>query len=139
MPQTDVPSPESMTRSSMVPRTTLTDLPASALADYTAAVSLHAHTDRSSEVMSGVAGYFDRIPIVGLRIRKELRAYERRNRTPIDFTKVWWHPPLDPRQVLDSERAQIAGLGLRPFVSITDHDTIDGPLDLQRDRLDPPV
>jgi hypothetical protein len=102
----------------------------SSVAAYTTAVSLHAHTNRSREVMTAVAPYIDRIPIVAALARREMRAYERRNGCPIDFGKGWWQPPVRPEDVLASERTQIAALGLRPLVSITDHDTIDAGLSL---------
>jgi hypothetical protein len=80
--------------------------------------------------MADIPPYLDRIPVVAALARREMRAYERRNGKPIDFTKGWWHPPLGPEDVLASERAQIVSLGLQPLVSITDHDTIDAGLEL---------
>jgi len=103
------------------------------LADHTTAVSLHAHTNRSNEGMADVSRYLERIPLVARLVRRELRAYLRRNGEPVDFKKGWWHPPVDPQTVLESEAAQIRRvLGLRPVVSITDHDNIDAGLELQR-------
>ena len=100
---------------------------------YATAVSLHAHTSRSSEVMTAVPRYLARIPVVAPLVEREMRAYARRNGRSIDFTKGWWHPPMSPQAVLDSETSQIARvLGLTPLVSITDHDNIDAGLDLQR-------
>jgi hypothetical protein len=105
-----------------------------------AAFSLHAHTHYSRESMVDVSPYFDRIPILGGVVRRELAAYERRNRVAIDFSKVWWHPPLDPIGVVDSEQAHIArALGIVVCVSITDHDTIAGNLELCRRRRDAAV
>jgi hypothetical protein len=101
------------------------------LAGYTAAVSLHAHTNRSREGMSVVPPYLDRIPLVGLLVRRELHAYQQRHDEPVDFGNAWWHPPLDPGEVLASEQEQITDrLGLRPIVSLTDHDNIEAPLAL---------
>jgi len=82
--------------------------------------------------MTNVPGYLARIPVVAPLARREMREYTRRNGRPADFTKGWWRPPVGPRTVLDSETAQIAGvLGLRPLVSITDHDSIEACLDLR--------
>ncbi|PYR52200.1 MAG: hypothetical protein DMF89_03480 [Acidobacteria bacterium] len=102
------------------------------LREYTTAVSLHAHTNRSKEIMADVAPYLARIPIVARLVRREMQAYVRRNGQAVDFTKGWWHPPLGPEAVLHSETAQIVRtLGLMPLVSITDHDTIDAGLALR--------
>jgi hypothetical protein len=105
---------------------------APALGAATVAVSLHAHTNRSREGTGVVPPYLERIPLVWPMVRRELRAYEERNHEPVDFSKGWWHPPMDPAAVLASERSQIADrLGLHPMVSITDHDNIDAPLALR--------
>jgi hypothetical protein len=52
--------------------------------------------------------------------------YERARR--VDFARAWWTPPLTPASALRLERDQIAALGLRPMVSLTDHDDIEGGL-----------
>jgi hypothetical protein len=102
------------------------------LGGHTVAVSLHAHTNRSREGMSVMPRYLEQIPLISALTRRELRAYERRNHAGIDFTKGWWCPPVGPGDVLASETSQIAGrLGLRPIVSITDHDSIEAPLALR--------
>jgi hypothetical protein len=103
------------------------------LAGHTTAVSLHAHTNRSNEGMANVSRYLERIPLVAPLVRRQLRVYLRRNGESVDFKKGWWHPPVDPQTVLASETSQIRqALGLRPVVSITDHDSIDAGLELQR-------
>jgi hypothetical protein len=97
-----------------------------ALAPFTTAVSLHAHTRYSREVMALIPSYLDRIPVVAPLARREMQAYARRHGRPIDFSKGWWNPPVEPGEVVASESEQIAGtLGLAPIVSITDHDTIE--------------
>jgi hypothetical protein len=119
----------------MIPqRTTLTDFNVmKSLAGYTSAVSLHAHTGWSKEGMENVSCYFDRIPVVRRFARRELDGYARRNNEALDFTNAWWHPPVDTWSVLESETSQIdERLGLVPIVSITDHDTIEGNLELQQ-------
>jgi hypothetical protein len=49
----------------------------------------------------------------------------------VDFARAWWTPPLSPACALRVERKQIADLGLRPLVSLTDHDNIEAGLSLQ--------
>jgi hypothetical protein len=48
----------------------------------------------------------------------------------IDFARAWWTPPLSPASAWALEREQIARLGLRPLVSLTDHDSIEAGLSL---------
>jgi hypothetical protein len=99
---------------------------------FAAAVSLHAHTYHSREVMSDLPPYIARIPIVGPMFDSEI---ERRRGTDeaVDFAKGWWHPPISPRGLFDAEAAQIdRRFGIGSMVSITDHDEIAGGLELQR-------
>jgi hypothetical protein len=106
------------------------------------AVSLHAHTTYSHECLGPVPAYLERIPIVGTLFRRELRAYQARNGQAVDFTKGWWHPPVSPRAVWDSEVTQIVqSLGRKPLVSITDHDSIEAGVELRAERvqLDVPI
>jgi len=99
---------------------------------YAAAVSLHAHTNRSREGLGVAPPYLDRIPLVAPLMHRELRAFERRHSETIDFSKGWWCPPVDAAAVLASEMSQITDrLGLHPIVSITDHDNIEAPQALQ--------
>jgi hypothetical protein len=105
---------------------------AHALRAFQVAVSLHAHTHYSKESMGFAERYIDGIPLVARFVARERRAYAARNGRSLDFSDAWWHPPLDPQAVWDSERSQIIGsLGLAPLVSITDHDDIHAGLSLQ--------
>ena len=103
-----------------------------AIARYATAVSLHAHTNRSRESMSFIRPYIDRIPLVAPLARREMKAYERRHGRSVDFKAGWWHPPVQPSEVWESEKAQIdERLGLHALVSISDHDSIDACLSLR--------
>ncbi|MGA9984228.1 MAG: hypothetical protein WBP95_12190 [Acidobacteriaceae bacterium] len=44
---------------------------------------------------------------------------------PLDFENAYWTPPLCERLAYEVESGQIEALGLRPMVSLTDHDTIE--------------
>lgn len=46
-------------------------------------------------------------------------------RGSVEFTRAYWTPPLSPASAQRLEQEQIAGLGLRPMVSLTDHDSIE--------------
>lgn len=66
--------------------------------------------------------------------------YERGPRR-VDFARAWWTPPLTPASALRLEQEQIANLGLRPMVSLTDHDSIEAGMTLgvTADPSDTPV
>src|SRR5580765_5995617 len=122
-------------------RTTIMDFSgAASLAGYTAAVSLHAHTGWSKEGMQNVSPYLEHIPVVSRFVRRELDDYARRNSEALDFNRVWWHPPVDAKAVLESETSQITKrLGLAAIVSITDHDTVGANLELQKNHANSAV
>jgi hypothetical protein len=99
---------------------------------FSAGVSLHAHTHHSREIMADLPRYLARIPLVAACVDWQLRTYSAREGRAIDFSKGWWHPPVSPRTVFESEARQIeTRFGLSPLVSITDHDDISAGLDLQ--------
>ncbi len=101
-------------------------------AHFSTAVSLHSHTHYSNEGMACVPAYLDRIPLVAGLCRREMRKYFERHGSAADFSKGWWHPPVTPEALVESERAHIlTTLGLPALVSITDHDAIDAPLALR--------
>ena len=107
---------------------------------FASAVSLHAHTHHSNEVMASVPGYLNRVPIVSGFFQRESQRYVDRHGEAPDFGKGWWHPPVGPEEVLDAEADQIVDdLGLVPLVSITDHDSIVAGLELQASRPGAPV
>ena len=95
-------------------------------------ISLHAHTHHSREVMSDLPPYLARIPLVAPLFQRQLDAYQRDNGRPIDFSMGWWHPPVTPKMVFESEAEQIErSFGLASMVSLTDHDNINAGLDVQ--------
>jgi hypothetical protein len=62
---------------------------------------------------------------------RELRRHEAQIGGPVDFSRAYWRPPLSPKQVFESERAQANDRFAAPaLVSITDHDAIDANLGL---------
>jgi hypothetical protein len=99
-----------------------------AIRDSSTGVSLHSHTNQSKETLDFLANLGNQYPL----LRPILRRYERQSRerhnTPVNYAAAYWTPPLTPRLAFDLESGQIAKLGLMPLVSITDHDTIAGPM-----------
>lgn len=100
--------------------------------EFLSGVSLHAHTHHSRESLAHLPRYIVQIPIVGPLFDQEVRQHQARSGAPVDFSKGWWHPPVSPRAVFDSEASQITKLGLSPIVSVTDHDSIEAGLELQQ-------
>ena len=111
-------------------------LKGSTTSGYATGVSLHSHTWHSREALAFLPGWMDSVPVLSGLFRRELRRYERRHGRSLDFAQACWRPPLMPLDVWESERAQIADrLGLAPLVSITDHDSMEAPAELQARTL----
>jgi len=98
-------------------------------------VSLHSHTMHSEECLAFLPRHLHTAP----GISQIVTYYERARH--VDFARAWWTPPLSPASALSLEREQIAKLGLRPVVSITDHDNIQAGLALgiTADASDTPI
>lgn len=99
--------------------------------DFRSGVSLHSHTLHSREGAGLVARAVRQVPALGAILRHQHRRlggtdFER------DVSKFWWTSPLSAGQALDVERSQIEEkLGLEAMVSISDHDNIEAPSQLQ--------
>lgn len=98
--------------------------------DLASAVSLHGHTLHSREGMQFIPRIASRI--APLRMAIDLAAQSRGSSgmDGVDWSRIWWTPPLTPRQAMELEESQVRKLGLRPMVSLTDHDDISAPLQL---------
>ncbi len=94
-------------------------------------ISLHSHTMHSKEYLGRLPKYIAKFPIGSYILEREvgrLHLYEGRI---VNFNKVYWTPPLSPREAYELESRQIAGrLGLTAFVSLSDHDNIEAGLQL---------
>jgi len=95
-------------------------------------ISLHSHTMHSKEYLGRLPSYIAKFPIGSYILEREigrLHLYEGRI---FDFNKVYWTPPLSPREAYELERKQIEErLGRRALVSISDHDNIEAGLHLR--------
>lgn len=100
--------------------------------EFLTGVSLHAHTHHSRESLAHLPLYVARIPVVGSLFDRDLHQQEAHMGGQVDFAKGWWHPPVSPRGVFDSEASQITRMGLLPIVSVTDHDSIIAGCELQQ-------
>jgi hypothetical protein len=100
-------------------------------------VCLHGHTMYSEECLWFLPRYLRPIPAVS----QILGHYQRGPRPAVDFSRAYWTPPLSPMSALRLEQKQISNLGLRPFVSLTDHDNVEAGMGIQvaADALETPV
>jgi len=89
-------------------------------------VSLHCHTQFSKEMLDFIPHYAESIPIVSYFWHREREKYIKREGKGWDFSNAYWSPPLSPLDVYNIEKKQINDTGLDAIISITDHDSIDG-------------
>src|SRR5271157_4324975 len=98
-----------------------------AVGGFATGVCLHGHTMHSEECLDFLPRYLHRVPGISQIVGR----YQRGPLPAVDFSRAYWTPPLTPVSALRLERKQIANLGLRPLVSLTDHDNIDAGMGLQ--------
>jgi hypothetical protein len=106
-----------------------------------AAVSLHSHSECSRETLEFIPRVARRIPVVSNCFERGLAEYQSLNGRPLDFGEWYFRPPVSPAALIDSEQAQLQQrLDLPGLVSLTDHDTVEGPLTLRANgRTDVPL
>jgi hypothetical protein len=98
-------------------------------------ISLHGHTQHSRESLGFINHHIDTVPIVAQIARLGLARYRRDHGEDLDFNRAYWTAPLTSSDAYDLERKQMEdGLGLEATVSLTDHDNIDGAMELQGDE-----
>src|ERR1700759_705444 len=101
-------------------------------AQFRTGVSLHSHTMHSREYLTRFPGYISHIPIVSYIIEREVGRLHLYGRRDVDFSRIYWTPPLSPREAFALEQSQIEQhLGLTALVSLSDHDNIEAGLQLQ--------
>ena len=101
-------------------------------ASYCSGVSLHSHTMHSKERLGRLPAYIAKFPIGGYIIERELGRLHLYKGWNFDFNKYYWTPPLSPREAYELESAVMeTELGLKPLVSLSDHDNIEAGLHLR--------
>lgn len=99
---------------------------------YSTGVSLHGHTMHSKESTAFVGRIARKSKLFNWFIRGQLHRYRGKDDLEEQVVRMWWTSPWSPAQAIRFERDQIQQkLGLKPLVSITDHDNIEAPLQLQ--------
>src|SRR5665213_3571813 len=92
---------------------------------FTTGVCLHGHTMHSEECLSFLPRYLKMAPGLSRMVARYESGPE-----AVNFADAWWTPPLSPAAALRLGRKQIEDAGLRPLVSLTDHDNIQALLSL---------
>ena len=95
---------------------------------YKTGVSLHSHTLDSSASAASLVRCVESSAIARLFVRRAHKRYGERSLEE-GLSRMWWTPPLTPRQAFDLEVRQIEDrLDLEPIVSMSDHDSIAAPM-----------
>jgi hypothetical protein len=105
---------------------------------FATAVSLHSHTMHSREGLAFIPRVFRRVPLAHGALERLEERHRRETGRPIPFERAFWRPPLHPRAAHDLEAAQIRGLGRRPLISLTDHDTLKACAELHAIGIEVP-
>jgi hypothetical protein len=88
-------------------------------------VSLHGHTRHSHESLGFIGKFLQSHGALKKWIDGQKTYCERTSGISLDFDRAYWTPPLCERSAHELESRQITDLGLRPFVSLSDHNSID--------------
>lgn len=99
---------------------------------FRSGVSLHGHTRHSQESLGFIGKFLQSHTSLKKWIDAQRTYCHRTSGISLDFDRAYWTPPLCEREAHALEERQIAALGLRPFVSLTDHDRIDACLHLRQ-------
>jgi hypothetical protein len=106
-----------------------------------AAISLHSHSECSRETLEFLPRIARSVPLLASCYERALQQYQRENGRALNLGDWYYRPPVTPAEVIDSERAQLEErLDLPGCVSLTDHDTVEGPAGLRASgRTDVPI
>ncbi|MGE0449278.1 MAG: PHP domain-containing protein [Vicinamibacterales bacterium] len=103
-------------------------------------VSLHGHTLHSRERIWFLQALSKRSVALRWLIHSHYRSRSDSVTLAEEFSRIWWTPPLSPFQAAEVETAQIEReLEMKALVSLTDHDDIEGPLEVQRTLPEFPI
>ncbi len=99
---------------------------------FRSGVSLHSHTMHSREWLGRLPSYIKRLPVISSIVEREVGRFHLYTGRTVNLRRAFWTPPLSPREALALEEQQIESmLGLRPIVSLSDHDNIEAGMHLQ--------
>ena len=100
--------------------------------EWNGGVSLHGHTSCSREELKFLSGFRGEFPLIPMVLRAVARHHEKTTGETLDLRRASWRPPLPPKAALALEIGQLEHMGLRPLVSLSDHDEIAACLEIGR-------
>jgi hypothetical protein len=95
---------------------------------FKSGVSLHSHTNQSTETLDFLANFGNQYPVMRPLLSRLERRAEDNHGFHIDYAAAYWTPPMTPKLAFDLESKQIENLGVSSMVSISDHDNIKAPM-----------
>jgi hypothetical protein len=105
------------------------------VAAYRSGVSLHGHTRHSQESLGFIGKFLSERKVARGWFASKKEQCLRATGIALDFERAYWTPPLCERGAQEVERRQIEQLGLRPMVSLTDHNSIEACVLLRGDPV----
>jgi hypothetical protein len=102
-----------------------------AIRGFRTGVSLHGHTLHSQETLDFIYKLSRHIPPMKFALEKGQERYRAAHGKELDLTRAWWTPPCAPLDALKLEKDHIHSFDLAALVSLTDHDSIDAPMNLR--------
>jgi hypothetical protein len=100
---------------------------------YRSGISLHGHTWHSQENLGFIGKLLGRRDMSRRWFANKKEQCLRATGIALELERAYWTPPLCERRAQEVEWRQIEQLGLRPMVSLTDHDRIDACVLLRED------
>ena len=98
---------------------------------FRSGVSLHSHTNQSTETLAHLANFGSKLPWMRPLMARLERRSAANHGMPVNYAASYWTPPMTPKLAFDLESGQIEKLDLAPMVSLSDHDNIKAPMLLQ--------
>ncbi len=100
-------------------------------ASFRSGVSLHGHTKHSLESLGFLGKIMQKQYFLRFWIAQQVRQCKRRSGIDLDFDRAYWTPPLTAQVAYELEARQIESIGLRPMVSLSDHNNIEASSQLR--------
>lgn len=95
-----------------------------AVLPFLSGISLHSHTRHSHESLGFIGKFLYGHPSLRGWIKHKSEYCRHASGIVVDFDRAYWTPPLCERMAYAVELQQIEALGLRPMVSLSDHNSI---------------
>jgi hypothetical protein len=103
----------------------------STLPEFRTVVSLHGHTLYSRESLDFLNTLARRVPLIRMALNRGAEQYRQAHGVSLDLRRAWWTPPLSPYGAWKLEAGRIVSqFGVRPLVSLSDHDDIEAGVTL---------